>query len=138
MSERAAFQSCLAEFMVMVEDMEKVEVVRNKNEEEEVGNEVPNEVLNDVLNDVLNEVNEVVNEVDNDEDDLQSSSEEYKSARASFGSYLEDKGRHVRRNVSHLIKLLKCHCHKNPSLNFDTLVSLLVAKPQLKDNIQQT
>ena len=127
MSERAAFQSCLAEFMVMVEDMEKVEVVRNKNEEEEVGNEVPNEVLN--------EVNEVVNEVDNDEDDLQSSSEEYKSARASFGSYLEDKGRHVRRNVSHLIKLLKCHCHKNPSLNFDTLVSLLVAKPQLKDNI---
>ena len=85
MSERAAFQSCLSEFMVLVEEMERVEVVS------------------------VDEVDEVVDktvdrdeeeEENGDEDELQSSSEEYKSARASFGSYLEDKGRHVPINVS--------------------------------------
>ena len=86
MSERAAFQSCLSEFMVLVEEMERVEVVS------------------------VDEVDEVVDEAsvdrdeeeeeNGDEDELQSSSEEYKSARASFGSYLEDKGRHVPINVS--------------------------------------
>ena len=83
MSERAAFQSCLSEFMVLVEEMERVEVV--------------------AVDEVVDKVDEVVDKAsvdrdeDEDEDDEEqlSSSEEYKSARASFGSYLEDKGRLV-------------------------------------------
>ena len=84
MSERAAFQSCLSEFMVLVEEMERVEVVS------------------------VDEVDEVVDEEEEengDEDELQSSSEEYKSARASFGSYLEDKGRHVPINVPSAVEI---------------------------------
>ena len=83
MSERAAFQSCLSEFMVLVEEMERVEVVS------------VDEVVDEASVDRDEEEEE-----NGDEDELQSSSEEYKSARASFGSYLEDKGRHVPINVS--------------------------------------
>ena len=89
MSERAAFQSCLSEFMVLVEEMERVEVV--------TVDKVVDKVDKDDKVDKVHKVDKVdQNEEEEDnEDDLLSSSEEYKSARASFGSYLEDKGRHV-------------------------------------------
>ena len=73
MSERAAFQSCLSAFMVLVEDAEKLE------EEEEEEDSSSSEGVGKSNDNFL--------------DLVESSSEGFRSARASFGSCLEDKGR---------------------------------------------
>ena len=109
MSERAAFQSCLSEFMVLVEEMERVEVVTVDKVDKEVDNiDKVDKVDKDDKVDKVHKVDKVdQNEEEEDnEDDLQSSSEEYKSARASFGSYLEDKGRHVSHTKLQICQLI--------------------------------
>ena len=129
MSERAAFQSCLSEFMVLVEEMEKVEVVTVDKVVDKV-DKVDGKVEKiDKVDKVDVKVDEEVDKVDkseeeeDNEDDLQSCSEEYKSARASFGSYLEDKGRHVFHTKLQIgLLILKLSFHSCQMIIFTTTI----------------
>ena len=124
-SERAAFQSCLSEFMVMVEEMDKLEVIESDCGSEEVisrevsspflgtGKSSARSTFGEEFRSVRTSFSSCIEEDSGKNEDGTTQptverrvgvdsvfTEDYQSARASFGSHLEDKDREFSQIVS--------------------------------------